>query len=359
MNIIYTGKNQKIIDSISFIEDLSDNADFWRRIEEKDSFDYSNFSPRKIAQFMREKEETVVVKLYRPPFYRHRNTNAYADPQYPNTLFYNSKKLWRSVGNIVNTVVHEYVHSVDFTEDGNSRIDYGHGSQSSSGKSNAAPYWIGSLAESFYNSEKNSAVIIESTHIDLINVINEDKISGGDYRSIGFSGQPLARWDGYRNMILEEDFSYTDPRGRIWLAPKGSCINGATMPRFLWSVLGSPFTGKYRRASVVHDVGVGELCNSDVSKPERKRADRMFYHACRSDSCSRRFAAILYIGVRFGTWRSKENYDFLEEMDFIRDESGVQKFKDEFWSVVDYAESVLEKDTPEKIDEKIDEYFSK
>ncbi|MGY5351089.1 DUF1353 domain-containing protein [Wenyingzhuangia sp. IMCC45533] len=120
-----------------------------------------------------------------------------------------------------------------------------------------------------------------------------------------FSGYPLTRWKGNRLMILEEDFSYTDKKGKVWLSPKGGELNGATIPRRLWGFIGSPFVGIYRRASVVHDYFVGEGNNPNVTYRERRRADKMFYRACRTDGCSWRFGAILYIGVSIGSWSSR------------------------------------------------------
>ncbi len=114
-----------------------------------------------------------------------------------------------------------------------------------------------------------------------------------------FSANPRTEWlsDGAnpdRDMKLLEDFTYTDPDGRAWKAPKGAVINGASIPQSLWSIVGSPYTADYRCASIVHDVA----CN-DPSIP-RAKADRMFYFACLAGGCSRTQARILYLGVRIG-----------------------------------------------------------
>lgn len=71
-----------------------------------------------------------------------------------------------------------------------------------------------------------------------------------------FSGSVKSEWntDG-RTMTLLEDFEYVDPRGRKWLAPKGHIVDGASIPRFAWTIIGGPFEGKYRDSSVIHDVG--------------------------------------------------------------------------------------------------------
>lgn len=177
--------------------------------------------------------------------------------------------------------------------------------------------------------------------------------------TMGFSGEPITRWNGYRNMVLEEDFYFVDGKGRKWEAPKGSLINGATIPRALWSTIGAPYSGPYRRASVIHDVAVGELTNPEATDEEKKAADRMFYSACRYDGCSRRLAAILYIGARMGSWISSSNalkrimlYEIREDVgDAPEDIYLVLKFK----NVAGKAEALIESDNPELLDVVIDQ----
>ncbi len=168
MSVIYTGNKQKIIDAVDYVNDLFEDESFWLEISKKDLFDNASHSPSEIANLMKGKTDNVEVKLYRPQWPRDRNTNAYTSVRYPNVLFMNSKKLWRNIGSMVNTIVHEYVHSVDLT-DGDPSIDYGHGSQSSVGKKNTAPYWIGNLAESNFNDD-----YFEETQIESIEIIPED-----------------------------------------------------------------------------------------------------------------------------------------------------------------------------------------
>lgn len=116
-----------------------------------------------------------------------------------------------------------------------------------------------------------------------------------------FSADPETRWltesGTDRLMKLLQDFSFTDPAGKKWLTPKGHVVDGASIPRALWSLVGSPYTGEYRRASIVHD----KACEDAAGNPKARRAaDRMFYHACRAGGCSVKEAWILYLGVRIG-----------------------------------------------------------
>jgi hypothetical protein len=113
-----------------------------------------------------------------------------------------------------------------------------------------------------------------------------------------FSGNPRTEWlcdgDDERAMRLLDDFWYRDPDGRRWDAPAGTVVDGATIPRTLWAAIGSPYTGNYRRASIVHDVA----CNAPAVP--RRDADTMFYFACLAGGCSVLQAKLLYAGVRLG-----------------------------------------------------------
>ena len=116
-----------------------------------------------------------------------------------------------------------------------------------------------------------------------------------------FSGDPRTYWvteaGSDRHMRLLEEFWFRDPDGRVWRTPSDYWIDGASIPRALWTLVGSPYTGDYRRASVVHD----KACDEAVGDPTARRAaDRMFYHACRAGGCAVIEATLLYIGVRIG-----------------------------------------------------------
>jgi hypothetical protein len=117
-----------------------------------------------------------------------------------------------------------------------------------------------------------------------------------------FSGDPEARWVTEaglpdRRMRLTEEFSFVDNADKRWVAPLHHVVDGASIPRALWTVVGSPYTGDYRRASVVHDAA----CDQAGGDPSlRRAADRMFYRACRAGGCSIRQSTLLYIGVRIG-----------------------------------------------------------
>ena len=91
-----------------------------------------------------------------------------------------------------------------------------------------------------------------------------------------FSGPVDTRWDNDGlDMTLLTEVRYTDPDGVVWVAPAGSKVNGASIPRAFWSLVGGPFDGKYRAASVLHDVAY------DQQTRPWQQVDRMFYNALR------------------------------------------------------------------------------
>ncbi len=96
-------------------------------------------------------------------------------------------------------------------------------------------------------------------------------------------------------MTLESELRYTDPEGVVWIAPAGSVVDGASIPRYLWSIMGGPFEGKYRDASVLHDVAYGHR-----NRPWQD-CDRMFYNAMRCGGVSAVEAKTMYYALyKFG-----------------------------------------------------------
>ena|SRR6266446_10472325 len=111
-----------------------------------------------------------------------------------------------------------------------------------------------------------------------------------------YTGAPVTRWnpDG-RSMTLLNELRYTDPRGEVWIAPAGAVVDGASIPRSLWSFMGGPFEGRYRNASVLHDVAY------DQHDRPWQDCDRMFYNAMRCSGVGPVEAKTMYYTLyRFG-----------------------------------------------------------
>ena len=111
-----------------------------------------------------------------------------------------------------------------------------------------------------------------------------------------YTGAPETRWnsDG-RTMTLLSELRYTDPHGLVWVAPAGATVDGASIPRSLWSVMGGPFEGKYRNASVLHDAAY------DQHNRPWQDCDRMFYNAMRCSGVGAVEAKTMFYALyRFG-----------------------------------------------------------
>jgi len=111
-----------------------------------------------------------------------------------------------------------------------------------------------------------------------------------------YTGEPETRWnsDG-RTMTLLSELRYTDPHGLVWVAPAGATVDGASIPRSLWAIMGGPFEGRYRNASVLHDVAYGQ------HKRPWQDCDQMFYNAMRCSGVSAVEAKTMFYALcRFG-----------------------------------------------------------
>jgi hypothetical protein len=99
--------------------------------------------------------------------------------------------------------------------------------------------------------------------------------------------------DKTRIMRLLRDFWFVDGNGKMWTAPEGSVIDGASIPRFFWRAVGGPFSGRYREPSVIHDV----YCVTRTESHED--VHRMFHEAMLCNGVGEKKAWSMYKGVRW------------------------------------------------------------
>lgn len=111
-----------------------------------------------------------------------------------------------------------------------------------------------------------------------------------------FEGRVVAEWlvhDGDdRKMRLVEPFVFREASGREWEVPPGAVVDGASIPRLLWRIIGPPFVGDYRRASVVHD----HFCRT-MSRPWEE-VHRMFFDAALAGGVPTLRAKAYYVTLR-------------------------------------------------------------
>ena len=91
-----------------------------------------------------------------------------------------------------------------------------------------------------------------------------------------FEGNVDTRWlvepGEDRKMEMLSEFAFIDSKGYRWAAHRGEQVDGASIPEVVWSkVVGTPFIGDYRRASVVHDVAC--VRREKTSKEAHRRTE--------------------------------------------------------------------------------------
>lgn len=116
-----------------------------------------------------------------------------------------------------------------------------------------------------------------------------------------YTGRVATEWlcDG-RRMKLIEAFCFTDADGMPWPVPPETIVDGASIPRPLWSLIGGPFEGKYRASSVIHDY----YC--DVRTADWKAVHLVFYRGMLVSGVSWFTAKIMYTAVYYAGPRWNE-----------------------------------------------------
>jgi hypothetical protein len=98
-----------------------------------------------------------------------------------------------------------------------------------------------------------------------------------------------------RNMELTQPFKYVDSHSVEWPVPARTRVDGASIPSVFWSIIGAPYTGKYRDASVIHDY----YCQTHSR--HWKAVHKVFYDGMLARGVDPLQAKIMYLAVyRFG-----------------------------------------------------------
>lgn len=116
-----------------------------------------------------------------------------------------------------------------------------------------------------------------------------------------YEGEPLVKLlpDG-RHVQLVADLVFVDPQDVRWAVPAGATVDGASIPRAFWPVVGGPFEGKYRDASIIHDW----FC--DRRTRTWQATHRVFYDAMLVSGVPVAKAKLMYFGVYWAGPRWEE-----------------------------------------------------
>lgn len=101
--------------------------------------------------------------------------------------------------------------------------------------------------------------------------------------------------------VLLEPLEYVDDTYHI-IAQAGFVFDGASIPKILWSVIGSPFTGEYTEAACIHDI----LYQSCILP--RWESDALFKTLMEVTHTGKTKRNTMWFGVRIGGWYSIRQY---------------------------------------------------
>lgn len=107
-----------------------------------------------------------------------------------------------------------------------------------------------------------------------------------------FKGDLIVRAeDDGRLLKLIQPYAFEDAHGKLWGVPTGTVVDGASIPKIFWSIIGGPFEDKYRDASVIHD----HYC---VEKTDAwQNVHLVFYNAMRAKGVGPIKAKLMYAAV--------------------------------------------------------------
>ena len=102
--------------------------------------------------------------------------------------------------------------------------------------------------------------------------------------------EPANRGQQMRTLL---EFGFMDADGKHWPVPPGTSVDGASIPKALWSLLADPWEGRYREAIALHD----HYCA--VRNTDWQSVNRMFHRALLVSGLSAPGAKLVYAGVYF------------------------------------------------------------
>jgi len=106
-----------------------------------------------------------------------------------------------------------------------------------------------------------------------------------------------------KNRVVLEDYSYQNDKYKI-TALQGFNTNGASIPKFFWSALSSPYYGSLVYAATLHDA----LYTKEALP--RKECDKLLKEMAIEAGYNKIKANLIYFAVRlFGRSHWKENTD--------------------------------------------------
>ena len=182
MRAIFSGGDAGLAEAVASITALTGRAEFWAGILAHGPFALATIDPTEIVRRLQAETQPLRVVLWRPRFSRrefYASTVAVTNPKEPFVLHYHVAFLSNSVGQKINTIVHEFIHNVD-DHDGDPGEQMGHGDNDWHGKENTAPYWIGASAQRLYEADHPAAPAQPSPAAPVRAEVFEDEACGDE-----------------------------------------------------------------------------------------------------------------------------------------------------------------------------------
>lgn len=143
-------KNESILEPVVKANILISDPKFKTKLANKKSFDMATCDGHHILKLIENNRRFLYVHTYRS---RNPWSKAYGyySPATPNNIYLNTRKLNRSTGSIVASLIHELIHWLDHYD---TQHSFGHGDNNPTGKQNTAPYWIDNIAEALIDNKE-------------------------------------------------------------------------------------------------------------------------------------------------------------------------------------------------------------
>jgi hypothetical protein len=102
-----------------------------------------------------------------------------------------------------------------------------------------------------------------------------------------------------RGFVSVSAYKFRDSKGKLWIAPKGTKTDCASIPSVCLPFTGDPCNEQYRSAALIHDAycgkaNVGQASYHQAPWPE---VHRMFYEACLAGGTPDAKARLMYAAV--------------------------------------------------------------
>ena len=169
MRITYKGNLELIKLAVEDANDILNDSTFYQLINQFEQFECAKKKPEEIAEIINQNSLEVVVKLYKPRWVFSKVLGYFVKSK-PKTIFLNARKIYRPSASVTNTIIHEYIHAIDYNHN-NELIEFGHNCGVHKG---TAPYEIGNLAERIIDGGSNhrKAHFVEELEIEENRIIS-------------------------------------------------------------------------------------------------------------------------------------------------------------------------------------------